>query len=216
MPAPLIAAALAAIAPALARQGLDLLSGVFRGALDKGTQEIADLIEEKTGIDISDAADNKLGAEQWGKLKEFELQYQDRLLAYRQQADASDLERQRLANDDRADARDLQKTALSSDSWLAKNFIYLYALLLTVFAFGFISYAAFGDVDYTKNEHARRVVDTVIGFLLGVTLSAIIQYFFGSSSSSKAKDDKLGVLAEALRAQRGKPGSEKTPTGGQP
>lgn len=216
MPAPLIAAALAAIAPALARQGLDLLSGVFRGALDKGTQEIADLIEEKTGIDISDAADNKLSAEQWGKLKEFELQYQDRLLAYRQQADASDLERQRLANDDRADARDLQKTALSSDSWLAKNFIYLYALLLTVFAFSFISYAAFGNVDYTKNEHARRVVDTVIGFLLGVTLSAIIQYFFGSSSSSKAKDDKLGVLAEALRAQRGKPGSDQKPTGGQP
>lgn len=216
MPAPLIAAALAAIAPALARQGLDLLSGVFRGALDKGTQEIADLIEEKTGIDISDAADNKLSAEQWGKLKEFELQYQDRLLAYRQQADASDLERQRLANDDRADARDLQKTALSSDSWLAKNFIYLYALLLTVFAFSFISYAAFGNVDYTKNEHARRVVDTVIGFLLGVTLSAIIQYFFGSSSSSKAKDDKLGLLAEALRAQRGKPGSDQKPTGGQP
>jgi len=214
MPAPLIAAALAAIAPALARQGLDLLSGIFRGALDQGTQQIADLIEEKTGIDINDAADNKLTDEQWGKLREFELQYQDRLLAYRQQADANDLERQRLANDDRADARDLQKTALSSDSWLAKNFIYLYALLLTVFAFGFISYAAFGDVDYTKNEHARRVVDTVIGFLLGVTLSAIIQYFFGSSSSSKAKDDKLGLLAEALRAQRGKPASD-TPDGGQ-
>ena len=214
MPAPLIAAALAAIAPALARQGLDLLSGIFRGALDQGTQQIADLIEEKTGIDINDAADNKLTDEQWGKLREFELQYQDRLLAYRQQADANDLERQRLANDDRADARDLQKTALSSDSWLARNFIYLYALLLTVFAFGFISYAAFGDVDYTKNEHARRVVDTVIGFLLGVTLSAIIQYFFGSSSSSKAKDDKLGLLAEALRAQRGKPASD-TPDGGQ-
>lgn len=214
MPAPLIAAALAAIAPALARQGLDLLSGIFRGALDQGTQQIADLIEEKTGIDINDAADNKLTDEQWGKLREFELQYQDRLLAYRQQADANDLERQRLANDDRADARDLQKTALSSDSWLAKNFIYLYALLLTVFAFGFISYAAFGDVDYTKNEHARRVVDTVIGFLLGVTLSAIIQYFFGSSSSSKAKDDKLGLLAEALRAQRGKQASD-TPDGGQ-
>lgn len=214
MPAPLIAAALAAIAPALARQGLDLLSGIFRGALDQGTQQIADLIEEKTGIDISDAADNKLTDEQWGKLREFELQYQDRLLAYRQQADAKDLERQRLANDDRADARDLQKTALSSDSWLAKNFIYLYALLLTVFAFGFISYAAFGDVDYTKNEHARRVVDTVIGFLLGVTLSAIIQYFFGSSSGSKAKDDKLGLLAEALRAQRGKPAND-APDGGQ-
>src|SRR5574343_1009213 len=132
MPAPLIAAALAAIAPALARQGLDLLSGIFRGALDQGTQQIADLIEEKTGLDINDAADNKLTDEQWGKLREFELQYQDRLLAYRQQADATALERQRLDNADRSDARDLQKAALKSDSWLAQNFIYLYALVLTV------------------------------------------------------------------------------------
>jgi hypothetical protein len=41
MPIPLIAAALTAIAPALAKHGLDLLSGVFRGAVDKGTEEIA-------------------------------------------------------------------------------------------------------------------------------------------------------------------------------
>ena len=44
MPAPLIAAAMSAIAPSLAKRGLDLLSGVFRGTLDKGTQEISDLI----------------------------------------------------------------------------------------------------------------------------------------------------------------------------
>ena len=65
MPAPLVAAALSAIGPALARRGLDLLSGVFRGALDKGTQEIAGFIEEKTGIDINDVADEKLTEEQW-------------------------------------------------------------------------------------------------------------------------------------------------------
>ena len=36
MPVPLIAAALTAIAPVLARHGLDLLSGVFRGAVVGG------------------------------------------------------------------------------------------------------------------------------------------------------------------------------------
>jgi hypothetical protein len=52
MPVPIIAVALAALAPALAKHGLDLLSGVFRGALDKGTEEIPGLIEDKTDIDI--------------------------------------------------------------------------------------------------------------------------------------------------------------------
>ena len=74
MPIPLIAAALSAIAPTLAQRGLDLLSGVFRGGLDQGTKAIASLIHEKTGIDINDAAENKLTDAQWSQLKEFEFQ----------------------------------------------------------------------------------------------------------------------------------------------
>jgi hypothetical protein len=69
MPVPISAATLAAIAPALAKHGLDLLSGMFRGALAKGTKEIVGLIEEKTGIDINDAAEDKLTEEQWAKLE---------------------------------------------------------------------------------------------------------------------------------------------------
>jgi hypothetical protein len=88
MPVPLIAAALTAIAPALAKRGLDLLSGVFRGAVDQGTEEIAGLIEDKTGIDINDAADDRLTDDQWAQLKAFEFEYQAKLLDYRQQADA--------------------------------------------------------------------------------------------------------------------------------
>src|SRR5690606_8286927 len=122
MPAPLVAAALSAIGPALARRGLDLLSGVFRGALDKGTQEIAGFIEEKTGIDINDVADEKLTEEQWAKLREFEFQYQAKLLEYRQQLDANALELEKVHQADRADARDMQKAALSSDDKLAKRF----------------------------------------------------------------------------------------------
>ena len=210
MAIPLIAAALSAIAPALAKQGLDLLSGVFRGALDKGNQEIADLIKEKTGIDINDAGENKLTPEQWAKLKEFEFTYQAKLLDYRQQADANTLEQERLAHADRADARGMQKAALNSDSWLAKNFIYIYASIITWATFYFIFRAAF-EIDYNKVNPAQlRVIDTVLGFLLGVTLSAIIQYFFGSSSGSKAKDEKLTALTEALRNAR------QPENGGQP
>lgn len=192
MPIPLIAGALSAIAPSLAQRGLDLLSGVFRGALDKGTTEIADLIHEKTGIDINDAAEGKLTDVQWSQLKQFEFEYQGKLLAYRQQADATNLELEKVHQADRADARGLQKAALASDDVVARRFVYFYATTLTLLTFAFIFYAAFG-FDYSKagNDKAIRIIDTVLGFLLGVTLSSIIQYFFGSSAGSKAKDDKL-------------------------
>ena len=192
MPAPLVAAALSAIGPALARRGLDLLSGVFRGALDKGTQEIAGFIEEKTGIDINDVADEKLTEEQWAKL-----------LEYRQQLDANALELEKVHQADRADARDMQKAALSSDDKLAKRFVSFYATGLTLLTFLFIFYAAFVH-DYTTNPDAARVIDTVLGFLLGVSLSAIIQYFFGSSAGSKSKEEKIRLLTESIQVEHDK------------
>ena len=204
MPVPLIAAALTAIAPVLARHGLDLLSGVFRGAVDKGAEEIAGLIEEKTGIDINDAAEDKLTEAQWAKLKEFEFQYQTRLLDYRQQADAHALEVERLHQADRASARDLQKAALASDDPFAKRFIYYYASGLSLLTFIFIFRAAF-VYDYSNggSNQALRVIDTVLGFLLGVSLSAIIQFFFGSSAGSKSKEETLSILNEGMRTQQG-------------
>ena len=203
MPAPLIAAAIAAIAPGLAKQGLDLLSGVFRGAVNKGTEQIANMIEEQTGIDINDVADNKLTDEQWAKLKDFELQNQTQLLAFRQQEDANDLERERLANADRSSARDLQKAALASDDVVAKRFIYFYSAGITVLTFVFIFYAAFFH-DYQHPE-SGRIIDTVLGFLLGVTLSAIIQYFFGSSAGSKSKEEKLKEFADTMQSEKSQP-----------
>lgn len=200
MPIPLIAAALSAIAPQLAQKGLDLLSGVFRGAVNKGTAEIADLIQEKTGIDINDVADNKLTETQWAQLKQFEFEYQGKLLEYRQKSDANQLEHERIAAADRASARHMQESAIAStDPWV-RRFIYIYASVLTLLTFIFIFFAAFGPA-YKSDDPRARVIDTVLGFLLGVTLSAIIQYFFGSSAGSKAKDEKIGQLGDAIRAQ---------------
>ncbi|QTT89383.1 hypothetical protein [Pseudomonas chlororaphis] len=202
MPAPLIAAALSAIAPALAKQGLDLLSGIFRGAATKGAQEVAELIEEKTGIDINDVADNKVTEEQWGQLKEFELQNQSILLEYRQQEDANDLERERMLHADRADARAMQTDAMKNDDVFVRRFIYFYATALTLLTFAFIFYASFVHQYTEANKEASRIIDTVLGFLLGVTLSAIIQYFFGSSAGSKSKEEKIKNLTESIQSDK--------------
>lgn len=198
MPVPLIAGALASIAPMLAQRGLDLLSGFFRGAVDKGTQQVAQLIEDKTGIDINDVADNKLTDDQWVKLKEFEFQHQAQLLQARQQQDVNALEEQRLLNADRERATRLQEKALDSNDPFVRRFIYYYAIGLTVLAFVFIFYAAFVH-SYKDDPGSARIIDTVLGFLLGVTLSAIIQYFFGSSMGSKSKEKQISQLTDSLQ-----------------
>jgi hypothetical protein len=204
MPAPLIAAALASIAPQLAKKGLDLLGGIFRGAINEGTKKVANLIEEKTGIDINDVVENKLSDAQWAKLKEFEFQHQTNLLEYLQQTEAAELDSERMKHADRADARDLQKKALESDNIVAKNFIYFYAAGITILTFVFIFWAAFIH-EYAVNDPASRITDTVLGFMLGVTLSAIIQYFYGSSHGSKSKDERPGPIATTLTTQIRKP-----------
>ena len=210
MPVPLIAAAVAAIAPALAQRGLDLLSGLFHGALDKGTQEVADLIKDKTGIDVNNVADGKMDEAQWAKLKEFEFQYQEELLQHRQKMEASRLEEERLHQADRADARSLQKEALKQDDIFSKRFIYYYAIGITVLSFCFIFLASF----LTIPEDNRRTVDTVLGFLLGVSLSAIIQYFYGSSAGSSRKSE---VIDQQLReATRSNPSRDQASGRGQP
>jgi len=37
-------------------------------------------------------------------------------------------------------------------------------------------------------QESWQIINTVVGFLLGVGLSAIIQYFYGSSMGSKNKE----------------------------
>jgi hypothetical protein len=196
MPVPLIAAAISAIGPSLAKRGLDLLGGLFEGALNKGTQEVADLIKDKTGIDINNAAEGKLDDAQWAKLKEFEFQYQSQLLEYRQKMEASRLEEERLHQADRASARDMQKAALAQSDVFSKRFIYYYAIGITFLSFLFIFMAAFVPIE--PNSPNSRIIDTVLGFLLGVSLSAIIQYFFGSSAGSARKSDTLERLTNEV------------------
>ena len=196
MPVPILAAAMSSIGPMLAKRGLDLLSGIFKGTVDKGTERISELIREKTGIEITDVAENKLTEEQWIKLKEFEHLYQEQLLTYLQERDGTQLELTKVEQADRADARSLQKAALDSEDKFASRFIYGYAILVTLLTFAFIFIAVYKyPVD---NPGAGRVIDTVLGFLLGVSLSAIIQFFFGSSQGSSNKQKQIERLTEKV------------------
>jgi hypothetical protein len=193
MPFPFIGAALAAIAPALAKRGLDLLSGIFRGAVNRGADKVSELIKEKTGIDVNDIAENKLTEEQWVKLKAFELEHQEQLLEYRKAMNAHELDGEKLRTEDTKNARLTQSGRDENNDPFIRRFTYVYAFLITILTFVFIFMAAFFPTLFDKElpDQSWRIIDTVLGFLLGVGLSTIIQFYFGSSSGSAKKTEDM-------------------------
>jgi hypothetical protein len=196
MPIPLLAAAFSAVAPQLAQKGLDLLSGIFRGAVDKGADQVATMIKEKTGINIQDAADNKLTQDQWAKLKQFEFEYQGQLLEFRKASAQQELEMEKLRVEDTKNARAAAVERDKNDDQFISRFTYYYAYLITgmTFLFIFIAILAPAYLGSSMPPESWRVIDTVLGFLLGVGLSAIIQFFYGSSQGSKDKAKELDKL----------------------
>jgi hypothetical protein len=159
-----------AILGLLANAGVDLVSKF----IDTGKDKAVEVIKDKTGIDLSKK--NSLNPAEIAKLKEFQEKNREFLIKQIE-----------LANEDRANARAMQKVALNQGSWLAKNFIYLFATIWSVFAMVYIGFITF----YTIPQASQRFADTILGFLLGTIVSAIIQFFYGSSMGSKNKDEIL-------------------------
>ena len=98
-----------------------------------------------------------------------------------------DLKQFQLENEARASARHMQEVALQQDSWFAKNFLYMFTSVWSVFAMTFFAMASF----FTIPEANTRIVDTIIGVLIGTVLTGFFNFFFGSSKGSKDKTDAL-------------------------
>ena len=103
-----------------------------------------------------------------------------------------DLKQFQLENEDRASARHMQEMALQQESWFAKNFLYLFTSVWSVFAMAFFAFASFSPIP----EENQRIVDTIIGVLIGTVLTGFFNFFFGSSKGSKDKTDALMKVAK--------------------
>lgn len=88
---------------------------------------------------------------------------------------------------DIANARHMQEEALKQDDKFSKRFIYYLAAFWSIFAAAFLFAVTF--IEYP--EANTRIVDTILGFLLGTIIAGIIQFFFGSSEGSKNKTKEL-------------------------
>lgn len=81
------------------------------------------------------------------------------------------------------------------------KFIQFYATMVTLLAFGFIYWASFFH-DYSKAQESMRIIDTAMGFLFGVALAAIINFFFGSSQGSADKQEQMERLMKGTSDER--------------
>lgn len=93
---------------------------------------------------------------------------------------------------DTQDARHLQVAALQQDDRFAKRFIYWFAIAWSAFAMGFMLLATLANIP-DKN---LRLVDTILGFLLGTAIAGIFNFFLGTTYRSQKKDDTISALSK--------------------
>ena len=112
---------------------------------------------------------------------------------------AAQLEQDRLGLDrekaylgDTQDARHMQVYALQQDDLFAKRFIYWFAIGWSVFSMAFFLVIAFVEIPKSN----IRVVDTILGFLLGTAIASIFNFFLGTTVRSGQKDNTIQSLVQ--------------------
>lgn len=159
------------ILAALAGLGIDFVKDLIT---DNGEDLVKEGIKKVTGIDLDKKKELTPAEIQAIRDSEFKLR----------ELDYKELE---LESKDRDSARQMQVAALNQEDKFSKRFVYYYASFITFASFLYIFFITFGTIP----EKNVRFADTILGFLLGVGLSNIIVYFFGSSKGSKDKTDAL-------------------------
>lgn len=158
-----------------------IVSGLISNNLPKVAQAVVDkgldYVQEKTGIELKpdmNPEEVKALREAAQKHEEFKIEQ---------------------ANKNTADARAMQVVALQQDDKFAKRYVMYLATFWSITAVSYIFLITFSSIPETN----VRFADTILGFLLGTVVATILNFFLGSSASSKEKTE---VLAAELKEQK--------------
>ena len=160
---------------------LPLLAPILTQLAGAGLQKVADSVleqglnhvEEKLGIKLEP---NENGVLDDSKLAEIQM------AAMKHAECMAELD---LKNTQ--DAREMQEKAMENADPLVRRFVYMFAAYWSVFATGYIVLITIAEIP----EKNIRFVDVVLGFILGTVVATILNFFFGSSQSSKEKTKEL-------------------------
>lgn len=177
--APLLAAAI----PALIDAVPDVIGWFAGDKAEDAAKDVLDVAKKVTGTDTDEEA---LKA-----IKQDPLQARLLREAIMKDKHVKD----KLYLEDRQNARAMQTEALKQGDMFSKRFIYYFALMWSIFSFGFIIGITFFEIP----EQNIRFADTVLGVLLGTIISGILQFFYGSSQSSKEKTQMQMELTKKLK-----------------
>jgi len=100
------------------------------------------------------------------------------------------LEMLKMDYSDRDSARQMQAVALNQDDLFSKRFVYYIASFWSLIGAIFIMAILFKDIPHEN----VRLIDTILGFLMGTIISGIMQFFFGSSAGSAEKSKHIEKL----------------------
>ena len=103
-----------------------------------------------------------------------------------------DLRQFELEVKDRDGARAMQIAALQQNDWFAKNFLYVFTSVWSIFAMTYFAFVTFGTVPTS----GVRMADTILGVLIGTVLTGFFNFFFGSSKGSQ---DKTSAIMKGIK-----------------
>ncbi len=114
---------------------------------------------------------------------------------------------------DVASARTMQTAALGQEDKFAKRYIYYLTSFIIITSLTYIFVVTFCKIPAEN----LRVVDTILGFMLGTLISSVISFFYGSTKSSGEKTEQLIKLSHSSNptvsaTATGSGGSEATVT----
>lgn len=103
-----------------------------------------------------------------------------------------EIEYYRIDAQDRSNARNMQIEALKQSDVFSKRFIYFFSGFWSLFSALYLACITFVSIPTTN----IRIVDTVLGFILGTAITMMFSYFYGSSAGSSKNNDILRDLAK--------------------
>ncbi len=187
--------ALRELAPAIG----GAVSGPFVPLVQAGLSVASEVIFGKAGAtedEVKAAIEKGLPPEAVAALKQADQNFRVEMRRLDLEDRKLDIEEEKVSAGDRTSARDMQKAALQQDDRVAKRFVYEYATFVTGVAFIYI----FSITFFAIPEKNIRFADTILGFLLGTLVAAVINFFFGSSSGS---DHKTSIMANLIDRIKG-------------
>ena len=90
------------------------------------------------------------------------------------------------------DARKMQIAALGQEDIFSKRFVYYFAAAWSIFSMLYFLAVTF----YPPPSDGVRIADTILGVLIASVIGVMFSYFYGTTRSSKAKDDTISNLTK--------------------